>query len=145
MIDCIGNWADDFDGSVPKVFPSSNPASLARVFLGAILGGCVFSATSAGADAVTPSARLLDPIVVTAKKQPDPVPDEKLTEQVETALHSDPLFYDEHVTVTIRNGIVTLQGIVFDDWDLRQVIRLSRRVPGVKRVVNDLEIKLGGE
>jgi len=83
--------------------------------------------------------------VVTAKKRPDPVADEKLTEQVEAALHSDPFFYDEHVTVTIRNGVVTLQGIVFDDWDLRDALRLSRKVAGVKRVVNDLEIKLGGE
>jgi osmotically-inducible protein OsmY len=68
-----------------------------------------------------------------------------LKEQVETVLHDDPYFYDEHVTVTLRNGVATLQGIVFDDWDLRNAIRLARRVPGVKRVINDLEIKLGGE
>jgi osmotically-inducible protein OsmY len=73
------------------------------------------------------------------------LPDEVLKEQVETVLHDDPYFYDEHVTVTIRNGVATLQGIVFDDWDLRDAIRLARKVPGVKRVVNDLEIKLGGE
>jgi osmotically-inducible protein OsmY len=30
-------------------------------------------------------------------------------------------------------------------WDLRDAIRLSREVPGVKRVVDELEIKLGGE
>jgi osmotically-inducible protein OsmY len=52
---------------------------------------------------------------------------------------------DEGVFVTVSNGIATLHGIVFDDWDLRNAIRLSRRIPGVKRVVNDLEIKLGGE
>jgi hypothetical protein len=63
----------------------------------------------------------------------------------ETALHSDPFFYDEHVSVTINNGVVTLHGIVFDDWDLRSAMRMARRMPGVKRVVNDLEIKLGGE
>jgi osmotically-inducible protein OsmY len=73
------------------------------------------------------------------------LPDEVLKEQVETVLHDDPYFFGEHVTVTIRNGVATLQGIVFDDWDLRNAIRLSRKVPGVKRVVNDLEIKLGGE
>jgi osmotically-inducible protein OsmY len=73
------------------------------------------------------------------------LPDEVLKEQVETVLHDDPYFYDEHVTVTIRNGVATLQGIVFDDWDLRVAIRLARKVPGVKRVVNDLEIKIGGE
>jgi osmotically-inducible protein OsmY len=47
--------------------------------------------------------------------------------------------------VTIKNGVVTLHGMVFDDWDLRSAMRIAKRLPGVKRVVNDLEIKLGGE
>jgi osmotically-inducible protein OsmY len=83
--------------------------------------------------------------VVTAKRRSDPVADEKVRKQVEEALHSDAFFYDEHVTVTIKNGVATLQGTVFDDWDLRQAMRISRKVAGVKRVVNDLDIKLGGE
>jgi osmotically-inducible protein OsmY len=29
--------------------------------------------------------------------------------------------------------------------DLRQAMRISRRIAGVKRVINDLEIKLGGD
>ena len=49
------------------------------------------------------------------------------------------------VTVTIKNGVATLQGTVFDDWDLRQAMRISKKVAAVKRVVNDLDIKLGGE
>lgn len=65
--------------------------------------------------------------------------------KVETALHSDPFFYDGHVTITVENGVVRLQGIVFDEWDLRIAKRISRRVAGVKRVINELEIKLGGE
>ena len=81
---------------------------------------------------------------MTAKRRPDPVADEKLKNQVEEALHADAFFYDEHVTVTISNGIVTLLGIVFDDWDLRSAVRISRKIPGVKHVINDLEIKLGG-
>ncbi len=64
---------------------------------------------------------------------------------METALHSDPFFYDGHVTITVENGVVRLQGIVFDEWDLRIAKRISRRVAGVKRVINELEIKLGGE
>jgi osmotically-inducible protein OsmY len=45
----------------------------------------------------------------------------------------------------VQNGVATLHGIVLEDWDLRNAIRISRRIPGVRRVVNDLEIKLGGE
>jgi hypothetical protein len=85
----------------------------------------------------------LKAIVVTGKKLP--VPDAELKEQVETAMRSDPFFPDEHVTVTIKDGVVTLRGIVFDEWDLRVAKRIAKRIPGVKRVINDLEINLGGE
>jgi osmotically-inducible protein OsmY len=126
--------------------PSTHRTSSVRALLGAILGGWACWATSVSADnATAPAVGLLEPIVVTAKRQADAVADETIRRQVETALQSDPFFYDEHVTVTIRNGVVTLQGMVFDDWDLRNALRIGRKVPGVKRVVNDLEIKLGGE
>jgi osmotically-inducible protein OsmY len=115
-------------------------------FRATILAGLTSGAFSTRADDVTaPANSRLDAIVVTAKRRADAVADETVKRQVEAALRSDPLFYDEHVTVTIDNGVVTLQGIVFDDWDLRTAMRISRKMPGVKRVVNDLEIKLGGE
>ncbi|MFI4889570.1 MAG: BON domain-containing protein [Steroidobacterales bacterium] len=84
-------------------------------------------------------------ILVTTRREPDPAADAALAQTAAAALHADPFFYDAHVTVTVRNGILTLHGIVFDEWDLRDALRLARRVPGVHRVVNDLEIKLGGE
>ncbi|MGO9935037.1 MAG: BON domain-containing protein [Steroidobacteraceae bacterium] len=82
--------------------------------------------------------------IVVVGKRPAP-PDSEVKEQVEAALRSDPFFPDEHVTVTIKDGVVTLHGIVFDEWDLRVAKRIAKRIPGVKRVINDLEIKLGGE
>jgi osmotically-inducible protein OsmY len=33
-----------------------------------------------------------------------------------------------------------LRGLVFDDWDMRTALRLSKHVAGVKRVVNELVI-----
>jgi osmotically-inducible protein OsmY len=111
-----------------------------------VLAALGFAAILARAEKVTASANTrLEEIVVTAKRRSDPVADEKMSKQVEEALHSDAYFYDEHVTVTTKNGVVTLQGMVFDDWDLRSAVRISRKIPGVKRVVNDLEIKLGGD
>jgi len=74
-----------------------------------------------------------------------PVVDDKMKQQVQEALHSDAFFYDEHVTVTIKDGVATLRGIVFDDWDLRQAMRIARKIPGVRRVVNDLELSQGGD
>jgi osmotically-inducible protein OsmY len=116
-------------------------------YLGAIVGGVVWAqqASATPDTAGAQSANPLETIVVTAKRLQEPVADAELTKRVAAALHNDRYFYDEHVTVTVKNGVATLQGMVFDEWDLRQAIRLARRAAGVKRVVNDLEIKLGGE
>jgi osmotically-inducible protein OsmY len=119
-------------------------ASLIRVSLGAILGGWVCWSTPAGADPLgVQAADRLDPIVVTAKKREDRVADEVLTKNVQVALHSNPYFNDEHVTVTIKNGVVTLEGIVFDDWDVRTAIRIARKIAGVRRVVTDFYVPDG--
>jgi osmotically-inducible protein OsmY len=96
-------------------------------------------------NAVVSADSRLNEVVVTGKRPSAPEADARLAVQVESALTADPYFNSAHVFVTVSNGIATLHGIVFDDWDLRNAIRLSRRIPGVKRVVNDLEIKLGGE
>jgi BON domain len=117
-----------------------------RALLGSMLAGSLCWASSAGAQhAPVPDAARLDPILVTAKRRYDPAADERMKAQVEEALHTDPFFYDDHVTVTIENGIATLRGMVFDDWDMRQAIRISRRIAGVKRVINDLEMVSGGD
>jgi osmotically-inducible protein OsmY len=119
-------------------------ASVIRALLGAILGGWVFFwSTPAGADPLGSQADRLDPIVVTAKKRQDRVADEVLTKNVQVALHSNPYFNDEHVTVTIKNGVVTLEGIVYDDWDVRTAIRIARKIAGVRRVVTDFYVPDG--
>jgi hypothetical protein len=59
----------------------------------------------------------LKEIVVEASKVPETPADAELNKQVES-----------------------LRGLVFDDWDVRTAIRLSRRIAGVKRVINQLEI-----
>jgi hyperosmotically inducible periplasmic protein len=82
---------------------------------------------------------VLKEIVVTGTKQRS-ADDEKLNDEVKTAMKSDRYFYDYHVAVDTKNGVVTLRGLVFDDWDVRAAIRISKRIPGVKRVVNQLEI-----
>jgi osmotically-inducible protein OsmY len=126
------------------VFPIPNLGSPFKALLAGMVGGLICLATLAGAQ-TAPNTGRLEPIVVTAKRRSDGVADEKMKKQVEEALHSDPFFYDEHVTVTIENGVATLRGMVFDDWDMRQAIRISRRIAGVKRVINDLDIESGGD
>jgi osmotically-inducible protein OsmY len=114
-------------------------ACLSAVLLASPLCFCTLANADASAD------RRLNEVVVTGKRPSDPAADARLAVQVESALAADQYFNSAHVFVTVSNGVATLHGIVFDDWDLRNAIRLSRRIPGVRRVVNDLEIKLGGE
>jgi osmotically-inducible protein OsmY len=70
--------------------------------------------------------------------------DRQLQEQVSNALESDPYFYAAHVFVSVKDGVIVLHGFVFSDWDLRDAIRIATRVAAGKRVVDDLEIEVGG-
>jgi osmotically-inducible protein OsmY len=67
-----------------------------------------------------------------------------LAKRVKDALHSDPYFDDEHVTVSVENGAVVLRGFVTSDWDLQDAIRIAGRAAGDKQVVDNLSLKLGG-
>lgn len=67
-----------------------------------------------------------------------------MRERVQAALHSDPYFYDEHVTVSVENGNVVLRGFVSSSWDLLDAIRIARKAAGDRQVIDDLEILLGG-
>jgi hypothetical protein len=83
----------------------------------------------------------LQEITVTARKVSKT--DEEVTEQVETALHSDRYIFSDHVTIKSKNGVVTLSGIAVDYWDVIAMQRLVRRMPGVKKVVDNIDISLG--
>jgi len=63
---------------------------------------------------------------------------------VKAALHSEPYFYDEHVTVSVEQGAVVLRGFVFSDSDLRDALRIASKVAGDRRVVDNLSIKQNG-
>src|ERR1700721_937976 len=82
---------------------------------------------------------VLKEIVGTGIKQRSPE-DEKLNDEIKTAMKSDRYFYDYHVAVDTKNGVVTLRGLVFGAGEVPAAIRISKRIPGVKRVVNQLEI-----
>jgi hypothetical protein len=70
--------------------------------------------------------------------------DEDLRNRVQTALHIDPYFYDEHVTVSVENGSIVLRGFVFSGWELQDALRIARKAAGNTPVVDNLSIKEGG-
>jgi hypothetical protein len=82
-------------------------------FLGSTAFGSVGFAARAGAQNVD-AAALNQSASVTAQstQSAGSTADEKLMKRVRDALHSDPYFYDEHVTVSVENGAVELRGFV---------------------------------
>jgi osmotically-inducible protein OsmY len=117
-----------------------NCAFLGSTALGSVGLAMRVAAQNSDAPALNQSASLTAP----ATQSADPIADEKLRKRVKAALHSDPYFYDKHVTVSVENGAVVLRGFVSSDWDLRDAIRIANRAAGARRVVDNLSIKLGG-
>lgn len=112
------------------------------VLLGLVVGRMALALSPDVPDPVhAQTAEPLESVVVTGKRLPERVPDLELAQRIEGALHDDPYLDDGHITITVKNGVATLQGMVWDDWDLRRAIRLARRIPGVKRIVDEIEIR----
>ena len=71
--------------------------------------------------------------------------DQQIDNRVTAALAAAPYLYADHVTVTSKDGVVTLHGMVGSASDLVDAIRISSRVEGVKDVRDDLQIwEFGG-
>lgn len=120
---------------------SVSPWSYFKSLLGAGCACLIFCPIlSLAGDPGTPAVEKLDPVVVTEKKSASAVADEKLMVQVRQALHDDPVCYDYHIKVMVKDGVVVLQGFVTDAMDMSDAIRISRKIPGVRRVTNTLEL-----
>lgn len=63
-----------------------------------------------------------------------------LEARVRAALKSDPATGDVNVTVTAREGQVTLEGIVLHEDEREAAERVARSLPGVKGVDNQLKV-----
>jgi hypothetical protein len=113
--------------------------------LGLLVSGLGGLATPSRAQTATaPATSPMPTAATTAAHFTDPLSDEELRAGVEAALRSDPYFYDAHVTVSMENGSVVLQGFVAGPWDLLDAIRIAKRAAGNRQVIDDLEILLGG-
>ena len=69
---------------------------------------------------------------------------EKLRGRVVTAMHGDPYLLDEHIEVVVANNAIVLRGFVLNAWELREAVRVARKVAGDTRVLDELSIKEGG-
>src|ERR1700733_850018 len=126
-------------------FSSTRRLLITCTYLGTIVCGLNGLASRVGAqDMGAPVDSPPRTIVASATHGAAPVADEDLRRRVEAALHSDPYFYDEHVTVSVENGHVLLSGFVASEWDLLDAMRIARKAAGNGRVSETLSINLGG-
>jgi osmotically-inducible protein OsmY len=124
---------------------SSNKRSVAvSAYLGAAVYGLIIVAAPVGAQNATAPAMSQSDSIVSATQDRGSVTDEELRKRVQVALHSDPYFYDEHVSVSVENHVVMLRGFVFSDWDLRNAIRIASKAADGRRVVENLSLKMDG-
>jgi osmotically-inducible protein OsmY len=98
--------------------------------------------TSATALGQTPApARGENPeVVITATRESDAV----LVTRVEQAMERDPYLFVNHISVSAEKGVVRLEGVVEDPFDMLQLVRLARRIAGKRRVINEIEVVSGG-
>jgi osmotically-inducible protein OsmY len=113
-------------------------------YLGSAVSGLAFLAASADAQTLAASVSPSQSVTAPATQGTDSMTDEELRQRVQAALHSAPYFYDQHVNVSVENGVVALRGFVFSDWDLRDAMRIASRAAGERQVVDDLSIEVGG-
>ena len=70
--------------------------------------------------------------------------DKVLGERVEAALNADKSLFAKHITAHADNGVVRLTGYVWETSDFDEAVFVAGGVPGVTRVVNDLELNRNG-
>jgi osmotically-inducible protein OsmY len=109
-----------------------------------VYGLSVFATPADAQNATTSAVSQSDYSAASATQGTNSMTDERLRKRVQAALHSDPYFYDEHVNVSVKNGVVVLHGFVSSEWDLHDAIRIATRAADKRRVVDDLSIELGG-
>ena len=70
--------------------------------------------------------------------------DEATAVRVYAALNADPVFYYRHVDVRVDDGVAQLSGYIWDTDALYKAKQIAASVPGVKRVVNQMELEREG-
>jgi len=67
-----------------------------------------------------------------------------MSEKVEAALNADKQLFAKHITAHADNGVVRLTGYVWESSDFEEARFIAEGVPGVTKVVNDLELNRNG-
>jgi BON domain len=117
--------------SIRRVTKAINQVPSTFATLGALL---VLTLTLSTARAATPAVNLA------------PVGDSDgvIAEHVYHTLNADPTYYFRHVDVQAHDGVVTLGGYVWSTPAIFRARKLASGVPGVTRVIDQMELERDG-
>ena len=73
-----------------------------------------------------------------------PVSDDYITDMVRIKLASDQVVKGGGLKVEVKDGVVTLSGVVDQSNKKDKAAKIARKVKGVKQVINNIEIKKHG-
>ena len=68
----------------------------------------------------------------------------ELAQRVKAALRADRDISDKHIDVSVEKGKIVLRGFVSDDADRRKALRIARDAADGQKIVDDIELNLGG-
>src|SRR5450631_1589788 len=80
-------------------------------------------------------------LAVCPAKDPPPMTDDTISDAVRVRLAGDQLVGVLNLQVTVKQGVVTLGGAVDQKSLKSRAEKVSKKVKGVKQVVNNIEIK----
>ncbi len=84
------------------------------------------------------AASLLAAAVLACAQQANP--DDEIYDQVRRRLANDPDVKGGAIEVEVREGVVTLRGKVREEKHRLKAERITRKVKGVKKVINELRV-----
>ena len=100
---------------------------------------------SAATVALLASFALIGACVTSPPKSPEQVhADESTADLIYAVLNADPTYYFRHVDVRVDGGVVQLSGYIWSTEALYRAKQIAAKVPGVKGVVNDMELERRG-
>lgn len=70
--------------------------------------------------------------------------DEALAARIHSALGADEIHFYRHVNVEVDKGVVQLSGYVWDMDDMYHAKQLVGSIPGVVKVVNQMQLERNG-
>lgn len=115
---------------------SATTRLLPTAMLGAASIGTLCSGTGVCAPPGRPPPDKLEKEIVVTATRPE---DAALAARVSASIQRNPYIFADHVTVTARNGVVIVGGVVQDLSDLYAILKLARRMAGTRRVVNEID------